>query len=29
MYMKQSLLRDSAYSWCPTRSRCYRSLLYM
>jgi len=27
--MRQGLLRGSAYSWCSTRSRCYRIFLYM
>jgi len=27
--MRQGLLRISAYSWCSTRSRCYRIFLYM
>jgi len=26
--MRQGLLRGSAYSWCTTRSRCYRVFLY-
>ena len=26
--MRQGLLRGSAYSWCSTRSRCYRIFLY-
>jgi len=27
--MRQGLLRGSAYSWCSTRTRCYRVFLYM
>jgi len=27
--MRPGFLRGSAYSWCSTRSRCYRIFLYM
>jgi len=27
--MRQGSLGSSAYSWCSTRSRCYRIFLYM
>jgi len=27
--MREGFLRGSAYSWCSTRSRCYRIFLYM
>jgi len=27
--MRQGLLSVSAYSWCSTRSRCYRIFLYV
>jgi len=27
--MRQSLLRDSAYSWCSTRSSCFTGFFFI